>query len=103
MLRQWASGKVFGSHEAPLCARGAGAGGGEGEGGNMNEGYEKLRLRCFKDMQRFIENCRKDSRPDVPAYETLTVMLQTLEDCGPEGFGDSDWQKKQPQREQPPK
>jgi len=55
---------------------------------------EDLRQRCFKDMQRFIENCRKDSTPDVPAYETLTVMLQTLNDCGSEGFGDSDWQKK---------
>jgi len=50
---------------------------------------EEVREACWKDMVRFIENCRKDSTPDVPAYETLTVMLQTLNDVGIKGFGDS--------------
>lgn len=54
-----------------------------------------LRERCFKDMYRYIENCRRDLVPEVPTYETLTVMLQTLNDCGSKGFGDSDWQKKE--------
>lgn len=54
---------------------------------------DEIRLSCWRDMVRFIENCRKDSTPDVPAYETLTVMLATLNDVGMEGFGKSDWQK----------
>lgn len=62
---------------------------------SMRKEAEEMRQRCFKDMYRFIENCRRDSDHNVPAYETLTVMLQTLNDCGPEGFGDSDWQKKE--------
>ena len=57
---------------------------------------DNMRVRCFNDMFRFIENCRRDSTPEVPAHETLTVMLQTLNDCGSKGFGDSDWQKKEP-------
>lgn len=59
---------------------------------------KEVREKCFKDMQRFIENCRSDSTPEVPAYETLTVMLATLNDVGSEGFGDSDWQKKRATR-----
>jgi hypothetical protein len=62
----------------------------------MKAVLEDMRDRCFRDMQRFIENCRKDSTPQVPAHETLTVMLQTLNDCGSLGFGDSAWQKQKP-------
>ena len=63
---------------------------------DLLEEVEDMRVRCFNDMFRFIENCRRDSTPEVPAHETLTVMLQTLNDCGSKGFGDSDWQKKEP-------
>jgi hypothetical protein len=47
----------------------------------------EMRAACFRDMVKFIENCRRDTPKDVSADEAFRIALCTLNDVGMEGFG----------------